>query len=429
MPHPPAAPPDSPEILVLGAGIAGLTAARRLAEAGRRVLLLEARNRIGGRLLTRHDPHAALPVELGAEFVHGRPPELLALIDEARLHTFELDGQELCFENGRLGPCSQHEAFAILAQMEHYRGPDLSFADYIRAQNPGPHARRRAESYVEGFNAADADDISLHALIRQQQAEDAIEGDRLFRIREGYAALAEYQRDRMLQAGAALLLDTPVTRLRWRPGAVEALTANGQSFRAQRAVLAVPLAILQTRALLLDPQPESHFAAAAQLAMGPVRRISLVFAEPIWATSPDRSQLSFLFADDGLPAVWWTPHPDPSPILTAWVGGRQARQIGASEQFLDRTLDRLAAILHLPPGHVRRQLAAAHAHDWQSDPFTRGAYSYARVHGADASQKLSEPIADTLFFAGEHTDVTGHWGTVHGALRSALRAANQILAA
>jgi monoamine oxidase len=87
----------------------------------------------------------------------------------------------------------------------------------------------------------------------------------------------------------------------------------------------------------------------------------------------------------------------------------------------------LAAALGRPATELQTRLLSCHSHDWQSDPFARGAYSYAPAGALDASARLTAPVEGTLFFAGEHTDTEGHWGTVHGALASGLRAAAQIL--
>jgi monoamine oxidase len=87
----------------------------------------------------------------------------------------------------------------------------------------------------------------------------------------------------------------------------------------------------------------------------------------------------------------------------------------------------LARIFGLEQNYVREQLLGSYTHDWQNDAFSDGAYSYVAAGGLDASRQMSEPVANTLYFAGEHTDITGHWGTVHAAMRSGMRAATQIL--
>jgi monoamine oxidase len=125
--------------------------------------------------------------------------------------------------------------------------------------------------------------------------------------------------------------------------------------------------------------------------------------------------------------------PDTAAMITAWGGGSKVALIeGApgtaakAEALLKRCLTTLASALGVPTITVQQLLLSWHCHDWQADPYARGAYSYVPARAIDASVKLTEPVEDTLYFAGEHTDTTGHWGTVHAAVRSGLRAAAQL---
>src|SRR5215469_7256828 len=200
------------DIAVIGAGIAGLAAARTLAEGKHNVVLIEAQNRVGGRLLTTRDPSTDLPIELGAEFVHGRPPELLDLIREAGLTLFERTGEFICYENGKLGDCGFFsEAFDVLEDLP--ASPDTSFSEFLAQKRLPEHIAARAKGYVEGFNAADASRIGTAALRKQQQAEQDIGGDCSFRIAEGYDRLAAHLLDRFVAAGGELRLNTPVTSI------------------------------------------------------------------------------------------------------------------------------------------------------------------------------------------------------------------------
>ena len=155
------------DVVVIGAGMAGLTAARALAEAGLKVLVVEAQDRIGGRILTRHIGEEA--IELGAEFIHGRPPELWALIDEAGLETYERKGTQLCFEDGALSECSgeMDELLAPLETLKKFKGPDVSFAEYLDREKMPIKERGPVIGFVEGFNAANHREISAASLGRR----------------------------------------------------------------------------------------------------------------------------------------------------------------------------------------------------------------------------------------------------------------------
>ncbi len=420
--------PDRPDCLVLGAGVAGLAAARSLAEAGLRVLVLEARDRVGGRLLTVYPSgdEEQTPVELGAEFVHGRPPELLALLAEAGLKIYETAGAQMRYEGGLLRAPEQGDDafFGLLAELSP-SGPDQTFDQFLAARRAPEAEARRARQYVEGFNAADAARIGTRGLARQQAAEDAIEGDRSARLRGGYARLAEYLRSRVLAAGATLLLETPVASIAWEPGRVVVRSGAGASYRARCAVVALPLGVLHAGSVPCMPEPEVALGAARRLAAGSVQRVVLRFRTRFWS---DRApHMRFLYTADQMPPTWWTTEPHQSGTLTGWLGGPRALSWGASE-LVGSGLRSLERIFGLEPGSLDRELAGWYAHDWQQDPFSLGAYSYAPAGAAEAAEILAAPVESTLFFAGEHTDTTGHPGTVHGALRSGLRAAGQVLA-
>jgi len=420
------------DILIIGAGMSGLTAARTLAEAGRRIILLEASGRVGGRIRTLREGNEI--IELGAEFLHGKPPELWQLVEEANLETYELDGSMLSFEDGRLqSRDEEEEATPILEKIESLSGPDLTFAEYL-VEHPLPEDQHRATvGYVEGFNAADHRIISTHALGIQQAAEEEIEGDRLFRIKDGYDRLPQFLAQKFIEAGGTLHLDTLVERVDWRHNHVRIeARRNGQpvTFEAAKAIITLPLGVLQQNSVAFTPTPDV-LHEAGRLRMGNVRRFTLVFREPFWKhlQTVAAHKLSFVLSFDSMPPVWWTPHPGPGNTLTAWVGGPRSATFAnfTPDQLAEAACETLTRIFSLNPADIRAQLLACHTHDWQHDALTRGAYSYVAAGALDACSRMTIPAADTLYFAGEHTDTTGHWGTVHAAIRSGLRVANQIL--
>jgi monoamine oxidase len=418
------------DALVIGAGIAGLTTANILAEAGLRVAVLEARDRVGGRILTQRVADQA--VELGAEFIHGHPPELWTVLKEAGLSAYERGGHQFCFDDEHLHQCddSFSRSFHLLEGLENFTGPDISFAAYLDRRHASPEERESILGYIEGFNAADRRDISILALGMQQKAEDSIDGDRIFCLHGGYDQLPQYLAERLAEQKGTIHLHTPVREVRWQPNQVEVITETG-SFTAPRAVITLPLGVLQRDGVAIIPKPDSILAAASRMRMGQACRFTLLFRDPFWkhiAGHTDLINMSFLFSFGETPRVWWTTHPEHSSSITGWAGGPSSAALTrlSLDELTHQACSTLARIFGLGYSELRRLLIGCYTHNWQNDPFFRGAYSYVAVGGIDAPSELSQPVANTLFFAGEHTDTTGHWGTVHAAMRSGQRAASQI---
>lgn len=427
-----------PQVLILGAGIAGLAAARALIQSGVRVTILEARDRVGGRIHTLQTSEGS--VELGAEFVHGRAPELWKLIEEAGAKTVERDGVMLRESwDGELHEDEQTEDGALFDPLDQLADlkEDMPFADWLAASDVPEEQRPALRGYVEGFNAADARRISAKSLGVQQKAEEAIDGERAWHIAGGYSQLTTYLANQVQQMGGEIRLNCVVRSVRWKAGEVAVETSAG-TFAAPRCIITLPLGVLQQvnreGGVRFDPEPEA-LQHARRLTMGSAERFTLVFRERWWERSPSLSaralrDMSFLFTSRRMPPVWWTPHPESEalPKLTGWAGGPRAAELeGRDIEKLGRAACReLAKIFALPDQIVSDALLATHMHDWSLDPFARGAYSYVTAGALDAPRAMTQPESDTLFFAGEHTDITGHWGTVHAALRSGLRVAAQI---
>ncbi len=402
------------DVVVIGAGMAGLAAARRLAEAGLKVLVLEASERVGGRIRTVRD--GDLVVELGAEFVHGRPPELWSLLEEAGLAVYERTGE---FVGG-----DDQEEPDTLERLEDFASEDCSFADYVGRLDLSEAERAQVTGYVEGFNAADAREASVKALGVQQRAEDAIEGDRMWRVVEGYDRLPVYLERRLLEAGGRIEFGASVEAIMRDERGVQVTTSSGHAHPAKTCVVTLPLGVLQAGVVRFEPPVTHLMEAASRMRMGQVCRFTMVFKRRLWDEG-----VSFLLHTEAVPGVWWTAHPHEERSLTGWVGGpRSTELLGLPAAALrERAIAAAAQAMELPEAEVRKELRGFHTHDWRSDRLALGAYSWVPVGGLEASAAMSEPVEGVLFFAGEHTDLTGHWGTVHAALRSGLRAAGQVL--
>jgi monoamine oxidase len=438
------------DVVVIGAGVAGLAAARALRAAGRDVVVLEARERIGGRIHTHHEPQGP-PIELGAEFIHGRADALQQILDEERLTSVEVEGIRFRAAQRRLRPLPDfwQQLDRALAPLAAMRGRDRSMADALEQYAGGRRLaleRRLVREFVEGFHAADVETISARALVAAGSPCDDVREMRLGRVVSGYGEVVE-----RLAASLAgrIQLSTIVTGVAWRAGRVEISArdvagATVDRFVARAAVVAVPLGVLKAAAgepgaIAFTPPLKQKDASLALLDMGSAVRVVLRFSERFWASDSFARRkdagtldtLSFLHTRDPDFPTFWTAYPLREPFVVAWRGGPGAKalcQLGMTALH-ERAVTALARQCGLTRRRLHAMLTGAWAYDWDGDPFARGAYSYQRVGGAAAPAALARPIRGTLFFAGEAADAEGATGTVHGAIATGRRAAKQVLRA
>lgn len=414
------------DLLVIGGGIAGLTAARRLTAAGLRVILLEARDRLGGRILTHHS--SDFPAELGAEFVHGRPEEIFGLAAEAGIAIVPVEGHYRRKVKGKWA-----DAGRLMGKIEKLfdempgEGPDQSFQQYLDGSEASDEVKQHALRYVEGFHAADPVKVSVHALLRDARAEEAIDGDRQFRIPGGYDALVQATVERIDRKRCEMVMNCAVNQVQWRPGEAVVRSAEAE-FHAPKAIITVPLGVLKANAIAFSPALPEKQNAMKLLEMGPVVRVTLCFCTKFWEQEPEMAGQSFLFTDNPEFPTWWTSNPLPYPMLTGWAAGHHVLALrGKSrEQVIHAAVMVLAEIMGMDASRIQGQFVDAFVHDWQRDAFSCGAYSYTCVGGMEAARKLAEPVADTLYFAGEATNSEGYGGTVHGAIATGERAAREV---
>jgi monoamine oxidase len=430
------------DVIVIGAGAAGLAAARELARAGVSVALLEARDRIGGRCWTRREPELAMPIEYGAEFIHGRPVATFSLLRELGIDAARRSGTRWFVKRGELGIANRGALFAeICAAMAKAGTPrrDVSFAHYLE-RRLGPRlsldARIMAQRMVEGYDAADPRRVSTRAIVHEWTAGG---NDITFRPREGYGALLGALADSLDPGRVHLRLQNMVRSVQWQRGHVQVEgTLLGKPFRADaaRAIVTLPLGVLQLPqaapgAVRFAPTLREKREALASLASGPALKVILRFRRPFWEGLQQGRyrKAGFFQAPEAAFPTFWTAYPTRAPVLVAWAGGpRAARLSGAdSGDIIRKALDSVR-LLFGAGVDVESELAGAYVHDWQRDPYARGAYSYVRVGGMGARKALARPLRETLYFAGEAADYEGETGTVAGALQSGVRAARELLA-
>jgi monoamine oxidase len=421
-------------VLVIGAGAAGLTAARTLHDVGCHVTVLEARDRVGGRINTSFDlaPH---PIELGAEFVQGENVCTWRLLDLYGLSAIDLapsidmrayfDGKiheqsaYLSSPNALLSMKSGAFAKAWIASGE----PDLSLAEAARRWSgffdaePTPEQFRLWSNVESVLHCGDIEELGVGGL-----SEATYDGDGLnisFRVVEGYSTLME-----ALATGLDVRLDTPVRRIEWGTldGGERGVVAvcDDERFEADRAIVTLPLAILQAGDVDFVPELPPHTRdAIARLGAGPAAKVVLRFDHAWW---PD--DLTFLVTTSDT-QLWWTPgrgRDQPAPVLTALMGG------GCVARMREHDDPALAALEHLEEmfgGEPGTHLVEARWIDWGADPWSKMGYSFVPPGATGLRTALAEPIDDLVFFAGEAANASRP-ATVHGAIESGQQAAARI---
>lgn len=435
------------DVVIIGAGAAGLAAARTLGHAGVRCAVLEARTRLGGRIHTLPEASSPAPVELGAEFIHARPPATWDLVQRFGIPVADIPDGHLSRHAGRL---RESDAFdkgigRVMRTLARRRAPETSFDEFLRS----PSARRllaqdraAARAFVAGFDAADPADISAESIAREAEGMGNVAEETQFRPVRGYADLVNALRDDVPRSVVHWHLATAVRRVRWQPGRVVIDTDRRRSWIARAVIVTLPVGVLQLEpdhqgAVRFEPDISRHRSAARRLGAGDARRVVLRFRRAFWEDDAVARRAGagnalrdavFLHIPGAAFPTWWTARPLRAPQLTAWAGGPAARALSGlhAGRVTALALDSLARLLACPRRALERDLVGAWTHDWSADPFARGAYSYERVGAASARRDLARPLDRTLWFAGEACDTAGQASTVAGALASGTRTAERL---
>lgn len=242
------------DAIIIGAGAAGLMCALELTRAGKRVLVLEASARVGGRILTRYGTGAGVPVELGAEFIHGEAPETRKLLDEAGLATFPVLGEHYRSDRGEMSPQGPvwKRMRLVFKHLNPDRKHDRSFDEFLAGKPGGARLRDERElarGFVQGFNGADTRLISEKSIAQQG---DPTEGAaNAARIVSGYAALIEFLRREIT---GVVRLNVAVKRIVWNDSHVRVTDESGTEHVARTAIMTVPLTMLQDDSIVIEPE-------------------------------------------------------------------------------------------------------------------------------------------------------------------------------
>jgi monoamine oxidase len=383
-------------------------------------MVLEGRARVGGRIHTLSTGDGA-PVELGAEFLHGLAPEMERFIGEHHLAKRQVSDDHWRVRGGVFEKLPNFwDKLAKVFDKIPKRGGDDTYAEFVaKVRGVDEPTRTLAKDFVEGFHAANARDISVRSIAKAEEASEEVDGTKQFRFVAGYGEMVRAMHARAVVSGARILLSHAVSRVEWRRGRVRVTARAGNEllhFDADGAVITLPLGVLQAGSVVFDPPLQQHESAAASVAMGNVVKVNLILRPGLW---PEEKEGFIHLATEQFP-TWWRN----DRVVTAWVGGPKADAHNSALAAIHSAMDSLSQIFGRD---ARPFVESVQFHNWRTDPFAYGAYSYVPVGGLDARNVLARPIERTLFFAGEATAQPGFQGTVHGAVESGLRAAREVL--
>jgi len=421
------------DVIVIGAGAAGLMAALELVQAGKQTAVIEAKEDIGGRIHTIQDKRFELPVELGAEFVHGDLELTKLILKKAGIEQYTVSGDIWQDEDDELDEQKDFiEDYSLLNKKFKELKEDMSVAEFIENYLQGnefEEARFTLKNYVEGYYAADTHKASTFAL----REELTTSSDKQYRVEGGYTKLVDYLYTQCKKKGVQFFLSHPVQEIKWQPGVAEVMT-NQKNFSAKKLLITVPVGVLQAGSISFSPAIPDRINAIKELGFGPVIKTLLQFDEAFWKKNEftqgkNIDKLSFIFSKAIIP-TWWTYYPKDAAMLTGWSGGPHAEEIKDlnNEEIIQKALESLSEIFKASVSLLQKKLKAWHVANWVIDPYSCGGYSYEVVNGSKIRQIIKQPVENTIFFAGEGLFDGPEIGTVEAALYTGKETAHQMIA-
>ena len=421
------------DVIIIGAGAAGLVAARELTKAGKKTLVLEARNRIGGRIHTITDTFT-FSTEAGAEFIHGNLPITLGLLHEGNIPYTIVKAESWQHKNGTLtNEVGFMDGWGVVMQKLKEMEQDITvkeFLDTYFSSEEHTELRRSITGFVEGYDAADVSKASIFAF-RDELMGDS-EWQAQYRITNGYGALIGFLEKEIKHNGGEVRLSQEVKQINWKQGEVEVITTAGGVFAAGKVIITIPLGLLREGSIKFFPSIEEKLEAANSIGLGSVIKLLLQFKEPFWKefvadNGVTTSNMGFLLSQAPIP-TWWTQFPNEEPLLTGWLAGTKVEKFKDKDEvyILNEALQSLSIIFKLSVLELKEKLTTYYIANWATEPFTKGAYAYTMVKTKEARKILNEPVVNTLFFAGEAFYEGPEMGTVEAALASGVKAVTEV---
>ena len=424
---------NNADIIIIGAGAAGLMAAWELARTGKSVIVLEARGRIGGRIHTIQHPGFELPIEGGAEFMHGDLPYTTQFMEQAGIKKYEVKGEIWQQKEGELEEQKDFiEDYSSLNKKFKELTADLpvrEFIDNYLQEEKYESLRFTLQNYVEGYYAADATRASTFALRDELNGAD----EEQYRLEQGYKPLVQFLFDQCRKFRVSFHHSTIVNEINYEDKII--VRTKHKTYESRQVLVTIPIGNLQSGSIIFSPVLEPEKLNAIQkLGFGPVIKTLLNFKEAFWknktrAGGKDLSKMSFLFTEAMIP-TWWTSYPKESTMLTGWSTGPNAEKLRGQndESMLKIALESISGIFNIPADQLQGLLKGWQVFNWLEDPFCKGGYSYEVVNGNQLQQLIKKPVLDKLFFAGEGLYEGLEIGTVEAALHCGREVAHQMVA-
>ena len=412
-------------VIVIGAGVAGLTATKYLSEAGYDVCLLEAAEIAGGRIATIDEEGFSGLVETGAEFIHGKLPLTFKLLKEAGISYETVEGDMIGVQGGVWQNEEHDENWYKFMEKLNQLKTDVTILEFLNTHFCEPqyiHLRQGVQRFAEGFDLADISKASILSVKNEWKNIDK----KQFRIRGGYSQLVNYLLNCCRSQNVAISFNSCVNKIKHDSEGVTVYTIDNKEFTADKLIITVSVGVLQSGTIHYEPALTDHAVAIQSLGFGPVIKFLLEFKTSFWDEFDD--EIGFILTDEQVP-TWWTQLPAESNLLTGWLGGAKAaeRIFDDDEALLQAALQSLSSIFRMPQAMLREELTHHKIINWQTVPHVKGGYSYCTLGTEQAIRVLSSPIDGTTFFAGEAIAKGDSQGTVESALQSGYDTARKLI--